>query len=229
MNYSSVARLLLVPVLGMALVVQAAEPASVKAAEPAKKPVVTAKSGEPEKKGAAVSKDKQSARPAEVPPEVLEAMSKLVESAVQEAGRELEKGVDEFLPYGVVLLKSGEAKMVRWQKPNPPPLPEVMRAIVLTLRQIGRTPDVVAAVSVAPTAVNTEEGIVVKGIRCEVDHRDGEPRIVFVPYTREDGKVLTGTPVYLPGKNPIFVRPGDQAAAAAAQPAAKAPAGAKKP
>lgn len=210
-------RLLLVPLLGLALVAQAAEPA---AASPAAK-------------GAAATGDKAGAQAPELSTEVLEDMSKLVEAAIQHAGRELEKGVDEFLPYGVLQLASGEAKLVHWQKPNPPPLPEVMRGIVLTLRQLGRAPDVVAAVTVAPTAVNTEEGIVVKGIRCEVDHRDGEPRIVFVPYTREDGKVLTGTPVYLPGRNPIFVRPGDENAGAgatpAAQPAAKAPAAAKKP
>lgn len=213
-------RLLLVPVLGLALVAQAAEPAAKATAAPAK---------------SSAAKAKPAAKKAEEPmsQEILDAMSSLVESAIQHAGRELEKGTDEFLPYGVVQLTSGEAKLVHWQKPNPPPLPEVMRGIVLTLRQLGRAPDVVAAVTVAPTAVNTEEGIVVKGIRCEVDHRDGEPRIVFVPYTREDGKVLTGTPVYLPGKNPIFVRPGDENAAAgakpAAQPAAKAPAAAKKP
>lgn len=219
MNHLSVMRLLLVPLLGLALVAQAAEPATAKAASPAGKSAATG--------------DKGGEHPPELSTEVLDDMSKLVEAAIQHAGRELEKGVDEFLPYGVLQLASGEAKLVHWQKPNPPPLPEVMRGIVLTLRQLGRAPDVVAAVTVAPTAVNTEEGIVVKGIRCEVDHRDGEPRIVFVPYTREDGKVLTGTPVYLPGKNPIFVRPGDENAAAGAQPAAqsaaKAPAAAKKP
>lgn len=224
MNHLSVMRLLLVPVLGLALVAQAAEPAAAKPATPAAK-------------GAAATGGKAGAPAAEVSTEVLDDMSKLVEAAIQHAGRELEKGVDEFLPYGVLQLASGEAKLVHWQKPNPPPLPEVMRGIVLTLRQLGRAPDVVSAVTVAPTAVNTEEGVVVKGIRCEVDHRNGEPRIVFVPYTRENGKVLTGTPVYLPGKNPIFARPGDENAAAgakpgakpAAQPAGKAPAAAKKP
>lgn len=208
MNHLSVMRWLLVPLLGLALLAQAAEQAPESAANPA----------------AAGKPDEQ----AGLSEEVVGTMNALVEAAIQHAGRELEKGVDEFLPYGVLQLASGEARMVQWQKPNPPPLPEVMRAIFLTMVQAARAPEVLAAVTVAPTAVNTEQGIVVKGLRCEVDHRDGEPRIVFVPYTRENGKVLTGTPVYLPGKNPVFLRPGEQAQGAA-MPANAAPAKGKNP
>lgn len=159
-------------------------------------------------------------KPAEgVPPAVADAMSKLVEAAIQHAAVDLAKGVDDFLPYGVLQLKSGELRHVAWTRPNPPPPMDVLTGIVVTLREQARqNPQVVAAITVAPSAVQTVDGQTVKGMRCEVDHRDGAPRVVFIPYTRENGKVVTGTMLYLAGPNPVFER----AAAPAATPAAPA-------
>ena len=149
-----------------------------------------------------------------MPAAVLEEMNKLVEVAIQAAGAELHKGKDDFLPFGIMKNAKGDMQFVRWQKPNPPPPLEVLRGILLTIRGQARNPEVVAAVTVAPSAVPTKEGIDVKGIRCEVDHRKGGPRVVFVPYTREGGKVVTGTLVYLPGNNPVFADPQPAPAAA---------------
>ncbi len=155
----------------------------------------------------------------EIPADVVVEMNKLVEMAVQGASAPLQKG-DDFAPYGVLLMTDGTLQAVRWNKPNPPPPIEMFRQIFLATRAQAAKPDVVAAVTVAPTSVPTTDGTMrVNGIRAEVDHRRGAPRLVFIPYVREDGKLVLGTTVYQPGVNPIFEH-GPAAAAAPKTPAA---------
>lgn len=225
MNASRIATLFLAGLCSLSLGAQAVEPAAKPAAA---KPAVAAKPAAktPAKAGAkGNAKADAKAAPKEVPAEVLTAMNKLVEVAIQRAAEDLSKGVDEFKPYAVLQLKSGELKNVHWNVPNPPPPFEMLRGIVLTVRKnTQQNPDIVAAVTVAPSEVPTKEGVRVKGIRCEVDHRDGEPRVVFIPYTREEGKLVTGSNLYLPGTNPLFLRPGDAAATPATPAAAATPA-----
>lgn len=159
----------------------------------------------------------------EIPADVGEEMNKLVELAVQGASAPLQKG-DDFPPYGVLLMADGKLQAVRWSKPNPPPPIEMFRQIFLATRAQATKPDVVAAVTVAPTSVPTTDGAMrVNGIRAEVDHRRGAPRLVFIPYVRENGKLVLGTTVYQPGVNPIF-----EHGPAAAAPAPKTPAAGAK-
>lgn len=154
---------------------------------------------------------------AEMPAEVVEAMNKLVDLAVtRRALSDIGKGHDDFLPYGVLLLSSGETRLVSWQKPNPPPALDVLKGIFVTMqRQALQDLGIVAAVTVSPSGATSEKGELVKGIRCEVDHRKGEPRIVFIPYAKEGGKVVTGTPIYLASSNPVFPHIGKSTAGAA--------------
>lgn len=188
----------------------AAKPAAAKAAKPA---------------GKAPAKSTTQGKPA-ASPEVTEAvrdeMSKLVEQAVQLSSAELQKG-DTFTPYGVLKLADGSLKSVLWKQPNPPPTMEIFRRIYFSLQaEAARNPQVIAAVTVAPSAVTTTDGKTqVNGIRAEVDHRNGAPSLVFIPFMREDGKLVFGTSVYQPGRNPVFPH-GLQAADAAAKPAAAA-------
>ncbi len=159
----------------------------------------------------------------EIPADVVVEMNKLVETAVQGASAPLQKG-DDFAPYGVLLMTDGKLQAVRWNKPNPPPPIEMFRQIFLATRAQAAKPDVVAAVTVAPTSVPTTDGTMrVNGIRAEVDHRRGAPRLVFIPYVRENGKLVLGTTVYQPGVNPIF-----EHGSAAAAPAPKTPAAGAK-
>ncbi|MFZ5698113.1 MAG: hypothetical protein ACOY9J_05245 [Pseudomonadota bacterium] len=159
----------------------------------------------------------------EIPADIGEEMNKLVEMAVQGASAPLQQG-DDFPPYGVLLMADGTLQAVRWNKPNPPPPIEMFRQIFLATRAQATKPDVVAAVTVAPTSVPTTDGAMrVNGIRAEVDHRRGAPRLVFIPYVRENGKLVLGTTVYQPGVNPIF-----EHGSAAAAPAPKTPAAGAK-
>lgn len=188
----------------------AAEPASKPA--PAAKPAVQAKpAAKPAAKAPATKAPAKSKSPAAATarPEVTDAvrleMSKLVEQAVQLVSPELQKG-DNFTPYGVLKLADGSLKSVLWKQPNQPPAMEIFRRIYFSMQaEAARNPQVVAAVTFAPSAVVTTDGKTqVNGIRAEVDHRQGEPTVVFIPFARENGQLVFGTNVYQLGSNPVF-------------------------
>lgn len=202
-------RVLLLPVLLCLVPLPSlAEGPAAATSKPAASPKASAGASKPAK-GAPAS--------AELAPEVVETMNKLVDVAVtRRALGDIAEGHDDFLPYGVLLLSSGETRLVSWQKPNPPPALDVLKGIFVTMqRQVQQDLNIVAAVTISPSGATTEEGKLVKGIRCEVDHRKGEPRIVFIPYAVEAGKVVTGTPIYLASTNPVFPHLGKNTAGAA--------------
>lgn len=176
--------------------------------------------------------DAPDAKPADaaagvVSPEVLAEMGSLVERAIQEAAGPLQTQ-DDFEPYAVFRRADGSMQVMRWQSKTPtserPPAMEIFRMLNVSLLEVGRRdPSVVAAVTVAATSVPTTDGKQhVSGIRAEVDHRHGVPQIVFIPYARENGKLITGTPAYTPGTNVLFAR--ETAQPAVARPAEAKPA-----
>lgn len=148
-----------------------------------------------------------------VAPEVVEAMSKLVELGVQAASPALMKA-DDFEPYAVLQKKDGSLQIVRWQKPDtasatPPPAMEIFRRVTLTVLDVtSKDPDIVAASTFASSASTTADGkTMIPMIRAEVDHRDGTPMIVLIPFQRTaDGKLEFGTTPSLPGTNFLFFR-----------------------
>lgn len=204
-----------------------AKPAATKSAKPAAKSAAKPAA----KKSAAKPADKAAEPQADVPEAVREEMSALVEKAIQLASAPLQEG-DAFLPYGVLQLKSGELKQVQWKQPNPPVAQEVLKGIVVTMmREIAQNPDIVAGVTIGPSmatgTTQTGETMPVHGLSALVDHRNGAPRLAFMPYVREDGKINFGTTVYQMGAVPLFDHGQGAAAAAAAKPAdAPAPAAA---
>ena len=160
-------------------------------------------------------------------------METLVFEAVQVASPSLQTA-DTFEPYGVLKMRDGRLQIVRWGKPNPPPATEIFRQITLAIRSESRKPEVVAAITVAPTELPTSDGKTrVHGIRAEVDHREGAPQLVLIPFGRDNGKLILGTTVYTRGTNPLFDHAAIAAAAAAeagqkaAVPAATTPVPAK--
>jgi hypothetical protein len=167
-----------------------------------------------------------------VAPAVVEAMGKLVEQGVQVASPSLQKG-DDFEPYGVLQLKDGSLQYVGYQKPNPPPenpppAMEIFKRVTLTVLDATRkNPDIVAAATFASSSSTTSDGkTMVPMIRAEVDHRDGTPLLILIPFQREkDGKLVFGSTPSLPGTNFLFFREQAAAApAAAAAPVSAAPA-----
>lgn len=181
-----------------------AKPAAAKTAKPAAKaPAKTAK-------GTAKTADagKAPGQPDNALPEdVLKQMGELIEKAIQPASGPLQTS-DDFQPYGVLMHQDGSLQVVRWTQPNPPPPMELLKKIFRAVMIESLKPDVIAAATVAPSSVPTADAKTrVKGIRAEVDHRRGEPRVVFIPYTHENGKLVLGTTIYLPGVNPVFEHP----------------------
>ncbi len=164
----------------------------------------------------------------EVPDAVLAEMNTLVEKAIQGAAGPLHSG-DEFEPYGVLQSGDGTLQVLRWNTPNPPPAQEVFRQIFLAMRaEAVARPQVVAAVTVAATSAPTTDGASrVHMIRAEVDHRQGAPRMVLIPYTRANGKLELGTPIYQMGNNAVFDHSARMTAGAGKKPAAKAKAPAR--
>lgn len=206
----------------------AADPAKPAATKPAK-PAAKSAAKPAAKKSAAKPAEKAADPQADVPEAVREEMSALVEKGVQLASAPLQEG-DAFLPYGVLQLKSGELKQVQWKQPNPPAAQEVLKGIIITMmREIAQNPDVVAGVTIGPSmatgTTQTGETMPVHGLSALVDHRHGAPRLAFMPYVREEGKINFGTTVYQLGAVPLFDH-GQGAAASAAKPA-DAPAAAK--
>lgn len=196
-----------------------AKPAATKSAKPAAKSAAKSAAKPAAKKSAAKPVEQAADPQADVPQAVRDEMSALVEKAVQLASAPLQEG-DAFLPYGVLQLKSGELKQVQWKQPNPPAAQEVLRGIVITMMlEIAQNPDVMAGVTIGPTmgtgTTQTGETMPVRGIIALVDHRDGAPRQMFMPYVREDGKINFGTTVYQMGAVPLF----DHGQGAAAKPA----------
>lgn len=198
-----------------------AKPAAAKSAKPAAK-----SAAKPAAKKSAAKPAEQAADPqADVPQAVRDEMSALVEKAVQLASAPLQEG-DAFLPYGVLQLKSGELKQVQWKQPNPPVAQEVLKGIVITMmREIAQNPDIIAGVTIGPSmatgTTQTGETMPVHGLSALVDHRHGAPRLAFMPYVREDGKINFGTTVYQMGAVPLFdhgqgaaTKPADAQAAA---------------
>lgn len=182
----------------------------------------------------AAAKAAPGAKPAEevklVAPAVIEAMGKLVEQGVQVASPSLQKG-DDFEPYAVLQLKDGTLQYVGYQKPNPPPenappAMEIFKRITLTVLDATRkNPDIVAAATFAASSSTTSDGkTMVPMIRAEVDHREGTPLLVLIPFQRDkDGKPVFGTTPSMPGTNFLFFHEQADAPATPA-PAAAAPA-----
>lgn len=196
-----------------------AKPAATKSAKPAAKSAAKPAAKKSAAKPAEKAADPQADPQADVPQAVRDEMSALVEKAVQLASAPLQEG-DAFLPYGVLQLKSGELKQVQWKQPNPPAAQEVLRGIVITMMlEIAQNPDVIAGVTIGPTmgtgTTQTGETMPVRGIIALVDHRNGAPRQMFMPYVREDGKINFGTTAYQMGAVPLF----DHGQGAAAKPA----------
>lgn len=172
-------------------------------------------------------------------PAVVKEMEELVEAGAQLASASLQKA-DEFEPYAVLKKKDGSMQVVRYQKPEgegakAAPAMEIFKRVTLTVLDVTRkNPDIVAAATFAISASSTADGKTrVPMIRAEVDHREGTPLIVLMPYQRKDGKLEFGSTPSLPGTNILFYREGDAAAAKAAaaaqatQAAGPAPAKAK--
>lgn len=142
-------------------------------------------------------------------------MSELTNQAVQLANTDLSVG-DAFLPYGVMQMKNGELKQVRWTMPNPPAAQEVLKGIVVSMmKEAKANPNVISAVAIGPTQTNGTnergESVLVTGLSALVDHRNGAPRTVFMPYIRKGSAIEFGTPVYQIGPVSMFDHSASQA------------------
>lgn len=200
--------------LGLCAGLALATPFSLLAAEPAKKA--------PAEKAAAE-------KPNLVAPDVVKAMGELVKQGVQLASAPLQTS-DDFEPYAVLQRKDGSLQRVRYQKPetpsaNPPSASEIFKRVTLSVLDVTRKdPDVVAAVTFASTMSPTSDGKTkVPMIRAEVDHREGAPLIVLMPFQRtKEGKLEFGSTPSLPGSNFLFFRDDSGKAIVAAPEAAPA-------
>ena len=143
---------------------------------------------------------------ATLPEDVRADMNVLVERLARVAAEGVMRA-GTFRPFGGVLNPDKTVGMSYWNaKDQVAPsdkviLEEIFRHVKKT---VAESPAVMAAAIASPMSVPREGGGTVSGIRVEVDHRRGEPRIVFIPYVVNDGKFSLLEPVYSTGRNAMF-------------------------
>lgn len=159
---------------------------------------------------------------AEFPPHVNEQTNTLVNRVVEIAVANL-AGKKTFPPFGAVLHKDGSMELVGRKDKSSASARETLALMLAAVREKAEAPDVQAGALVGLMQVKGPKGPI-DGIRIEVDHREGVPTIVFLPYARQaSGQLVFGQQATQPGTNEIFPH------ATPAAPAAKAPAAAKTP
>lgn len=166
---------------------------------------------------------------AEFPPHVNEQTNTLVNRVVEIAVANL-AGKQTFPPFGAVLHKDGSIELLGRSEKSTAPARDTLALVLAAIREKTEAPDVQAGALVGLMQVKGPKGPI-DGIRIEVDHREGVPTIVFLPYVRQaSGQLAFGQQATRPGSNPMFER-GAVATPAAKAPAsaAKAPAAAKSP
>jgi hypothetical protein len=199
---------------GLCAAVALAAPLNAMAADAAKAPV--------KKAAAAAEKAAPASDTKLVAPEVLKAMGDLVQQGAQAASGSLQTA-DDFEPYAVLQRKDGSLQVVRWKSAEnaatKPSALEVFKRVTLSVLDATRKDkDIVAAATFAASASTTNDGkTMVPMIRAEVDHRDGTPLIVLMPFQRKDGKLEFGSTPSLPGTNFLFFREDAAAAPAPAK------------
>lgn len=138
--------------------------------------------------------------------EVRADMNVLVERLARVAAEGIMRG-GTFRPFGGVLNPDKTVELSYWNsKEQVAPSDKVILEGIFrhVKKTTADTPAVMAAAIASPMAVPREGGGTVSGIRIEVDHRRGEPRIVFIPYAVNDGKFALLEPVYSTGRNAMF-------------------------
>lgn len=166
---------------------------------------------------------------AEFPPHVNEQTNTLVNRVVEIAVANLAAN-KTFPPFGAVLHKDGSIELLGRSEKSTAPAKETLALVLAAVREKTAAPDVQAGALVGLMQVKGPKGPI-DGIRLEVDHREGVPTIVFLPYVRQaSGQLAFGQQATRPGSNAMFERAAATAPPAPAKaPAAKAPAAPAKP
>lgn len=161
------------------------------------------------------------------PAHVNEQTNTLVNKAVEIAIASL-TGQQTFPPFGAVIHQDGSVELLGRTEKASVPAKETLALVLVALRAKAAEDETVqASALVGLMQVKGPQGPI-DGIRIEVDHREGVPTIVFLPYVRQaSGKLAFGQQATRPGTNHMFPRAepvpaADAAATGKAVPAASA-------
>ncbi|MCH8543372.1 MAG: hypothetical protein LAT61_07370 [Alcanivorax sp.] len=137
----------------------------------------------------------------------IQAMNSIAEVAMQTALRAIQESGGLY-PFAMMAKADGEAKVLGYQgdQESAPPQDQWTEALFLRLRQMAeQEPDLKVLVLVRLHEVTSKDGEKVPGIWAQVDHRDADTWVLFLPFLlNEAGRHEVGELIYYASEQPIF-------------------------
>ncbi|MBZ2189732.1 hypothetical protein K8B33_11530 [Alcanivorax sp. JB21] len=136
-----------------------------------------------------------------------QAMNSIAEVAMQTAMKAIQESGGLY-PFAMIAKADGDAKVLGYQgtQETAPPPDQWTAALFMRLQQMAEEePDLKVLVLVRLHEVTSKQGEKVPGIWAQVDHRDAEPWVLFLPFLRnEAGRHEVGELIYYASEQPIF-------------------------
>lgn len=144
---------------------------------------------------------------AAAPSDEIQAMNRIAEVAMQTALKAIQESGGLY-PFAMIAEADGEAKVLGYQgdQASAPPQEQWTEALFLRLRQMAEEePDLQVLVLVRMHEVSSKEGEKIPGIWAQVDHRNADTWVLFLPFLRnEAGRHEVGELIYYASEQPIF-------------------------
>jgi hypothetical protein len=137
------------------------------------------------------------AEPKEEIEELLNYLLPFAERQLNEAG--------EFYPYAAMVSADGELRSVTAATGEEPEVAELLVALHAELRSQAADGSIRASgIAADVTLTDPDSGETTDAVQIELDHADGDPVDVYVPYETATDGVKFGDPVSAGGREPVF-------------------------
>jgi hypothetical protein len=137
------------------------------------------------------------AEPKEEIEELLNYLLPFAERQLNEAG--------EFYPYAAMVSADGELRSVTAATGEEPEVADLLVALHAELRSHAADGSIRASgIAADVTLTDPDSGETTDAVQIELDHADGDPVDVYVPYETATDGVKFGDPVSAGGREPVF-------------------------
>jgi len=132
--------------------------------------------------------------------EIEELLNFLLPVAEEELSR-----AGEFYPYAAMVAVDGELKSVTARTGDEPEVGDLLVALHEELRAQAADGSIRASgIAADVTLTDPDSGETTDAVQLELDHADGDPVDIYVPYETEGREVKFGELVSAAGREPIF-------------------------
>jgi hypothetical protein len=117
--------------------------------------------------------------------------------------------VGEFYPYAAMVAADGEVKSVTAAAGQDPEVSDLLVSLHEELRAHAAQGSIRASgIAADVTLTDPDSGETTDAVQLELDHADGDPVDIYVPYESSGHEVKFGELVSAPGRAPVFTSAG---------------------